>query len=318
MKLLPLFIVLNRTLKKTASLCAKRYCLKVQLLILISCSSTLSAQQSKVDSLKLLLKADTEDTMRVKHLNLLSWNHKSIGQFKEALASLNQALELGEKANFRRGVADSYNMIGVIHFEQGDIPNALENYLKALEIRNEIGDKRGLASAYNNIALIYHNAGNNGKALENYAAAVKVNKETGNKNWLANNYNNIGNVYADKKDYDKALENYLTAKKIKEDIKQTKDPQYANIIGNVGGIYFEKRDHAQALHFFQRALEIRQEIEDINGIALSHNAMGSVFFERMKLEKDTAKQNLFYAKALESFSAGWKLDKELNRRREKN
>jgi two-component system, sensor histidine kinase PdtaS len=272
---------------------------------------SLHAQESKIDSLTGLIKTDKEDTSKVKHLNQLSWSQKSIGLYKEALASLDQSLKLAQKENYKKGIADSYNLIGVVYLEQGDSKHALENYMLAMEIRKETGDAKGIAALYNNIGIVEQATGNYGKALENYKEAAKINKQTGNKNWLANNYNNIANAYAESGKNDEALENYLLAKKIKEEINEKSDPQYANIINNIGNSYFFKADFVKALEIFKDALKIREQINDKRGVGDSYLSIGSVFFEQAITEHDSARQQDLYAKTFENFSTGLKLKEKL-------
>jgi two-component system, sensor histidine kinase PdtaS len=263
----------------------------------------LPAQQNKIDSLKKLIATDKDDSTKVTHLNKLSWSLKAIGSYEEARESGRRALDLAEKLNFKRGMAESRNMIGVNYERLGEYDKALEQYLQALDISKEINDKPGLASGYNNIALVQYFTGDFGKALENCALAINLNKETGNKKWLANNYNNIGNIYADKGDMDLALENYQAAKKIREEIGQTSDGHYGNVVNNIGGMYFAKKNYDKALELFTSALKIRQPIGDKSGIATSHISIGSLYFELMKIEKDTMKASQFYERAFENFSA---------------
>lgn len=304
-----LHLVFTRTFSRCLN--SARVCQLVFIVLCCLVKESSFAQDSKIDSLKKLISNDIADTSKIKHLNQLSWSQKNVSLYTEALASLNQALELGEKASYKKGLADSYNLIGVVYLEQGDYNRALENYLLALEIRRETGDTKGIAALYNNIGLVEQSKGNYGKALQNYKDAAVLNKQTGNKSWLANNYNNIGITYAEILKNNEALENYLIAKKIKEEINETNDPQYANIISNIGNCYFARADYPKALEIFKSALKIREAINDPHGISDSYLSIGSVFFEQAKTAGDIATQKALYAKTFENFSASLKLKKEV-------
>jgi two-component system, sensor histidine kinase PdtaS len=282
------------------------------ILIFCACGISVHAQQRVVDSLQKLIKTDREDSSKVKHLIRLSWAHKNMSSYKEALDLSQRSLELSEKLNYKKGIGDSYNLKGVIYMAQGDTRTAIEYYSLALDIRNEIGDKVGLSAVYNNMGLIYQTIGNYGKSLESFLVSIKINNETGNKNWLSSNYNNIGSLYADQEKHDLALENYLVAKKIKEDIGEIQDRQYANILGNIGDNFAYKKEYDKALEVHKTSLKIRMEIGDKNGLSASYVSIGSILFNRMDAESDHQKRKELFAQALENFSRAKQLSRELD------
>ena len=68
----------------------------------------------------------------------------------------------------KKGIANSYNNIGVVYESQGNYPEALKSYLASLKIQEEIGNKYGISASYNNIGEVYFKQGNYPEALKNY------------------------------------------------------------------------------------------------------------------------------------------------------
>src|SRR3990167_4502145 len=124
-----------------------------------------SAQQSNnsgehnrsIDSLLTLLKSDRNDTNKVNHLCQLIRECELTGKFDEGLKYGYDALKLAVQLNFKKGIAVSYNSIGMMHDDKGDYEKALEFYLKSLKIKEKIGDKKGMAVSFNNIGLVHSN-----------------------------------------------------------------------------------------------------------------------------------------------------------------
>jgi tetratricopeptide (TPR) repeat protein len=55
----------------------------------------------------------------------------------------------------KRGLANTYNNIGVAYWHQGNNELAIDFYKKSLVLKNEVGDKSGVALGYNNIAIVH-------------------------------------------------------------------------------------------------------------------------------------------------------------------
>ncbi|MGQ0828553.1 MAG: tetratricopeptide repeat protein [Bacteroidota bacterium] len=248
------------------------------------------AQNEKIDSLLQAIKTlptsgITKDTIEIKTFNELYREYRTIGEPEKALGYSNKALEVAKKISgspveavagaAKKGIANSYNNIGVIYCDQSDYPKAFEYFFKSLKVREEIKDKNGTASSYNNIGLIYHRQSDYPKALEYYLKSVKIKVETGDKKGIAASYNNIGLIYHRQSDYPKALEYYFRGLKIKEEIGNKKD--IATSYNNIGVIYCDQSNYPKALEYHFKGLKIKKEVGDKIGVALSYNNIGKVY-----------------------------------------
>src|SRR3990167_2504031 len=99
-----------------------------------------------IDSLLTLLKSDRKDTNKVKHLYQLSFEYRQADMYVEGLKYGHDALNLSIRLHFRKGMADSYNNIGIIHWNKGEYDKAMEFYFKSLKITEELGNKKGTAN----------------------------------------------------------------------------------------------------------------------------------------------------------------------------
>ncbi len=76
---------------------------------------------------------------------------------------------------------------------------------EALSLATEIDDKKGMAASYNNLGVAYRNQGALDKALEYYLISLQIYETLQNKDGIATTKNNIGNIYSFKKDYGQAM-----------------------------------------------------------------------------------------------------------------
>src|SRR5687767_5537550 len=132
---------------------------KVLFLTLIICLlfvPNVLAQQTKTDSLLTVIKTAQEDSNKVNTLNLLAKEILSTtGDYVKAAEYCQQAIDLAQRINYKKGNAQALNLLGTTFLYQGDFPNALSNYEASLALYNEIGDRKGKARMYSNIGLVY-------------------------------------------------------------------------------------------------------------------------------------------------------------------
>lgn len=115
-----------------------------------------------IDSL--LTVASGEDTSAVKANNLL-YNKFINSNPKKALDYTLNALDLALQLDFKKGIAASYNNIGVFYKNHGVIDKAMNYHLQSLQINKEINNTKGVAYSLNNIGTIYSLKGRPKEAL---------------------------------------------------------------------------------------------------------------------------------------------------------
>ncbi|MBA3683459.1 MAG: CHAT domain-containing protein [Bacteroidetes bacterium] len=266
--------------------------------LLVFITSVSIAQNHFIDSLVSVLKTAKEDTNKVNTLNVLSLKLAGLGQLDTALYFTGLSKVAAEKIDFKKGVANSMHIVGVIYLSAGDYPVALKSFSTSLKIREGINDKFGMANSYNNIGNVYFSTGDLPSAKTNFNAALKIYEEINNKAGIAGCYNSFGNFYTNQGNYQEALKNFNSAQKQFEDI--------GNKIGlikcysNKGVVNQYLGNYNESLKEHALALKMRVELGDKAGIVLSHQNIGFnyVFLSR-------------FNEALTEFSMALKLYEEL-------
>ena len=242
-----------------------------------------------IDSLKLVLKTATHDTIRLQVLSRMieSENDDEVWPLynKEMKNIAEKLLDTYPKAIVvkiaKKYLAEAFNNIGFIYDNQGDISKALENYGKSLKIREEIGDKIGIATSLNNIGYIFTNQEDNPKALVYFFKSLKILEEIENKRGIALSLNNIGFIYDEQGDTSKALEYYDRSLKTREDIEDKSG--IAMSLNNLGFHYENHGNLQKGLEFYNRSFKIYEEVGDKGGMAHLLNNIGSIYLSQLKL-----------------------------------
>ncbi|MBS1510005.1 MAG: tetratricopeptide repeat protein [Bacteroidetes bacterium] len=282
-------------------------------LLLLLLSSSVFAQTSKIiDSIEKLLPAQ-KDTILVKSYNELTWQYRTVDRDK-AIAYGNKAAELGKELNFKKGIAQAYNDMGILYYDKQDFAAAIKLYNQAFQIRSEMKDDKGVAALYNKIGIVYQkeghydsallyaqkalslyetlkdkigisyslnnmgivnqNMGNIDEALKYQEQSIAIKEEIHDQLGLAGSYVNVGNIYLLKKDMPKARELYEKAEAISRKIG---DPEYlANSINNLSTIYQRMGDYKKSLPLAQESFDIRSKLGDTKGQVSCLINMGSL------------------------------------------
>ncbi|MBL7841569.1 MAG: tetratricopeptide repeat protein [Cyclobacteriaceae bacterium] len=213
----------------------------------------LSPAVAQTDS---LLKAlDTaRNERKVKVLNELFRATVSSNPVK-GIGYTREALNLATEINDQKGVAASYNNLGVAYKNQGAFDKALEYYIRSLKIYETLENKEGIATTKNNIATIYSIKGDYGQAMkyleESYNQLVELKDETR----LVGSLNNLGNLHIDLQLYEKASEYFEKAYQLSEKSGQP----FADPMNNLGNVFFRQGNYQRAIEYYQKALGIEEK-----------------------------------------------------------
>jgi len=243
--------------------------------------------QHLVDSLETLLKNHNAkrlelgknapvmyDTTAVAILYALSKAHWGNNPVK-ATGYAERSLQVSEQINYKKGMGNAYNSLGVINKQSGNYLRAMEFHKKALKIEEEINDKNGIAFSYLNIGNIYFEKGIHAEALKNYFSSLRISEEIGDHQNTGFSYSNIGNIYDAQNNYPDALKNYKAALKIFESIGDKKYIAAMNI--NLAGIYVEQGNYSEAINTNYKALKVAEEIGFKYGVANAYSTIGNIY-----------------------------------------
>ncbi|TAH18785.1 MAG: tetratricopeptide repeat protein [Cytophagales bacterium] len=184
-----------------------------------------------------------------------------------------QALELSQKANFKRGKVHSLNVIGLAYYRKNDYRNAIL-YYEQVKADIDILAPPPRCGLFLNLGNIYMKQANYPEAIEAYQKALKIGESIGNKQAISICLNNIGNIYEAQKDDDLALKYYEQSLKIKQEQQDKKG--ISATLNNIGNIYKNKKKYPSSLEYYKSALKIQEELNDTKGIAMTLNNIGAI------------------------------------------
>ncbi len=274
-----------------------------------------TVDEHEMDSLVNSLQYMKGDTSKVNALNRIADGFLYI-DYIQIYTYANQANKLSEELGYEKGLAESYNNLGIYFRELGVYEQSIDYLFKSLKIMESINNRAGIARCYNLIGIIYYYLTNYDLSLEYYNKALEINIEQNDVKWIAGNYNNVGMIYKEKGDYNKArkfhnksLMYYNKAlmyykRALKMNKAQNNTNWIANNYGNIGSL-FQEMDNPEAIAYFEKRLRIKEEQGDLSGIASANYLIGNYYNQKGS-----------YAKALPFLKKSYEIAEEISLRNE--
>jgi tetratricopeptide (TPR) repeat protein len=226
---------------------------KLMICVLIYLIANTASFAQAPDSLLTTLETAKGDK-KVKTLNELFRFHISSDPVK-ALGYTREALSIATEINDEKGMAASYNNLGVAYRNQGALDKALEYYITSMKLYTKLDHKEGIATTKNNIANIYSLKKDYGQAMKYLEESYALLSQMGDKYKIIGSMNNLGNLYSDIQLYEKAQKYYSEAYQLSE----TNGLKYADPLSNLGNIYYRQNNYPKAIDYYTKALGIEKE-----------------------------------------------------------
>jgi len=182
---------------------------------------TAAGQQKQITQLKKQLSDTTiSDSLKIKLLGDLGYYYVNVN-LDSSVYFTKKGLQLALKTNNLKGIGQSYNDIGIIHYRTSRFDSAITYYNKSLKIRNVLNDSVGIAGLYSKIGIAFQQIATLDSALYYNNKSLRVYEQLGMKRFVVINQNNIANIYQNLNQFDKALEIHF---KVLEEREITKVP----------------------------------------------------------------------------------------------
>ncbi len=231
----------------------------------------LPAFSNSADSLEKVVKTATGE-QKVKALNELFRSYINSDPIK-AIGFAREALSLATEINDNKGMAASYNNLGVSYRNQGALDKALEYYLISLKIYDNLKNVDGVATTKNNIGTIYSLKKDYGQAMKYFEESYQQFTQLNDKQKIIGSLNNLGNLHSDLQLYEQALKYYSQAWQMSElSAKPNSDP-----LNNIGNLYFRQGNYQRALEYYSRAIELARKENNQNTVLNILANLGEVY-----------------------------------------
>lgn len=227
------------------------------LFYIIICSVLILSQDMnnpKVDSLLQELEtSDDENNIIIIHTKISQAFYQSNPD--EGLKYAYSALDMAIKANWNRGIIQSYQSLA-LNYLNGK--NKLDSGFYYYKLMLDLSEKANLdvekGAALNGIGVYYERSREFDKALQYYQLSYQTCSRVKDSLSISTALSNIGNIYWHKNDYTNSLISYPKSEKIDKELNNISG--LAHTYNNIGNIYSTQNKYDKAVEYHLRSANI--------------------------------------------------------------
>jgi signal transduction histidine kinase len=236
--------------------------------------------QARVDSLMAELPGSKDDTSKVLTLDQIARTYMLFNRGQE-FVYINQALRLADSIQWKKGIANIHNDLGVMIGDTGNNDLARVHFEQSYAINKQLDAKINEVNNLNNIGRGYQRESDFSNALDYFFKALALAKEIKDNEKIALVGTNITSSYLTQKNYSKATE-YGEMTLNSGELAKAPD-QIGKALSELGVIKMETRDSVAAKAYFERALSVYEQMN--NKIQIAQVLGNLAFLEYPDLKK---------------------------------
>ncbi|MBE7385073.1 MAG: tetratricopeptide repeat protein [Leptolyngbya sp. SIO1E4] len=193
-------------------------------------------------------------------LGNLSGAYYSLGDYRRAIEFLEQSLPIFRELDDRRSEGNALNNLGLAYRDLEDYRRAIEFYEHSLPIFRELNDHRSERVALENLGDAYFDLGDSRRAIDFHEQALTIARELDDPRSEGNALGNLGLAYSNLGDYRRAIDYHEQHLAIARNIDHRAGEGAA--LGNLSNAYQSLGDYSRAIDFQEQALAIARELDD--------------------------------------------------------
>jgi tetratricopeptide (TPR) repeat protein len=238
------------------------------------------------DSAFLILKKLYHDALRDNHKKSTGICLKQMGEICYSQGHYAQAMEYHQQANKifsqlneKSLLADNFNDLGAIYYQNMDKKNSRKQYDQALRLYQGLNNKIGLGETYGNIGHLYEKQQRYDSAFVYQRRALTAYITAGHKEGIGKIYENLGSIYEDLAQYDSARVYFDRSLALYKTVND--QVSSIEVINNIGDILRKTGNYTAGLLYSRKALQLSvqtkneyQQASAYRDIAKSMNLMG--------------------------------------------
>lgn len=208
----------------------------------------------------------------------LGYARSDMGDNDQAQKDYSEALAFFRGSGNKRGEALALTILGTIHSFNGDNQAALDTHQQAMSLFQTVGDLAGEGIVLNSIGKTYEDLNKLDTALDNYNKALAIFQQRGNIDFQSVTNYYLGRTYNRMGNQDEALKFLYLSVTQSEETGTKRVTAYA--LSTISGIRSNQGFPTEAITQLQTVIRLYQALGDRRGRANALNELGRIHMQR--------------------------------------
>jgi CHAT domain-containing protein/Tfp pilus assembly protein PilF len=208
-------------------------------------------------------------------LGSLGIAYRNLRDYRQAIDFHEQQLAIAREVSDQRGEGNALGNLGLAYASQEDYRQAIDFYEQRLALAREIDDQRGEGNALSGLGRAHHNLGDYRRAIDSHEQHLAIAREIDDRSGEGNALSGLGNAYQSLGDYRRAIDSHEQRLVIAREMSDQGGEGAA--LNNLGNAYDSLGNHRQAIDFFEQSLATLREIGDQRGEGAALGNLGNAY-----------------------------------------
>ncbi|MEL7222645.1 MAG: tetratricopeptide repeat protein, partial [Bacteroidota bacterium] len=205
------------------------------------------------------------------------------GKFDESQRSAERAIAYYSRQGNAKGVAEAKYSLAGICYKTDNHHKGLKYLIDCLSIYRKLRDYHNLARVYKSMGTVYEYFDDKKRAIEAYKKTLRAARKAEDIDLEANALNPLSGIYLNLKKHREAFRTIERSIAIKNKTGDTRGLAFA-LYGR-GKIYIKTGDYELAKKDLDTAMATLQRVGDKYGIAMCYIKLGTLSYERGRLDE---------------------------------
>ena len=246
---------------------------------------TSNSQESELDSLKIQLSDELQDSSRIDLMLRIAGSYLK-NDVEQSGRYAREALDKSIEINDEKRIAKSQITLGSYHSDSGNEPEMADSlYRSALEIGQRFGDNRIIKTVYNNMGNRVRHKGDWDGAVDLYHKSLALDPDTLDKVTYANTLRNIGIVYDESNQREQAAKYFQSS--IDVAISDNNDFIRAEGLNSMAIVHCKNGDFDRGISLLKQTIELYKKEDKLESILNATGNLGLAY--RLNHQQDSAR-----------------------------
>ena len=224
-----------------------------------------------LDAYAAALDAATSDAMQAELLCVIGATHVRLWSFDQAIAKLQESLELSQRLGERSGEATAHRYLGWAYYRLNQLEQAREHFTLAERMGQELGDDSLVARSGYGLGLVEHRHGRLKEARDRLDRSRRIALRLEDRNLEARVLGDLGSIYGELGERSRQRDTYEKVVAIQTKLGDVHG--LATAYNNLGYLSYELGEYDTAARYYGQFVDLARDMGHARLLSIAYSGL---------------------------------------------